>query len=157
MADQTDLLELTQNYLTQELVPDQVNDIQILDHVAMVAKEASFPVIGILDGGDAVEEGVSEDIEKEYVFIAAYTECLGERKAAVLNARKILKNARALIENQENFYSTGVFNEWNSVHYRSSSEGKTAGKKKADEYKNDDDYIVIKIMKLEFRKHVAHI
>jgi len=142
----TDLLSSIKDFLVEET---EINNIAIIPHVEMIPLESSFPAIGILDGGDQVIPGASEGLRKHLVFLAAYSQQIGERETAVLEARSIIETIRPLLENPENFYQEAAFAGFNGCRYKKSSEVRPLIYQQHDEEKS---YVVIKLGIFEFKE-----
>jgi len=124
-----------------------INNIAIIPHVELMPLEKQFPAIGILDGGDQLTPGASEGLRKHHVFLAAYSQQIGERETAVLEVRTILETLIPLLENPQNFYQGAAFAGFNGCRYKKSSESRPLVYEQHDEQKS---YIVIKLAIFEF-------
>jgi hypothetical protein len=148
MAEQNDLLEKAETLLAESNICHNVSVTQAIEKYSL---ESGFPQVCLLDAGDEIKEGVSEDLEIEKIFLAAYADFIGDGREGVLEVKRLIKEARAILEKPGNFYSNGPFSRYNSCRYKGSQNAQNL---KVDK---EQKFIVVKIATFDFTKYVSNL
>jgi hypothetical protein len=148
MAEEKDILEKAETLLAESNICHNVSVTQAIEKYSL---ESGFPQVCLLDAGDEVKEGVSEDLETENIFLAAYADFIGDGREGVLEVKRLIKKARAILEAPENFYSNGPFSGYNSCRYKGSQNAQNLRIEK------EEQFIVVRIATFGFTKQVSNV
>ncbi len=148
MAEESDLLEKAESLLEDGNICDSVTIVQAIEKYSI---ESGFPQICLMDAGDEVKEGVSEDLETEKIFLAAYAEFIGDGREGVLEVKQLIREARAILEARENYYSDGAFSGYQRCQYKGSQNAQNLKVEK------EEKFIIVKIAMFDFTKHVSNV
>ena len=146
MDEESDILELVTTFLSDS--QNSVNTVEIIPCVELYPKESGFPLIGVMDGGDILDEGASESLEKHLVFVVCYDQVTGDRSACVKSVRAKGRESRQLLENSAKFESGGALDEFNSVSYKRSDNARVLEE-------TEEEYTCFKTHVFEFRRRVV--
>jgi hypothetical protein len=134
----TQILTLLQGKMT-------IANIAIIDDVDAIPLESGFPAIGIFDGGDEVEQGASESLDKQLIFFVVYAEVQGNTGETVLQVREICRYLRKHLTDPVNFETGGALEGFVQCRYLKSSKVM-----KMTQKGNDDSFIALKMPLYEF-------
>jgi len=148
MAEENDILENVEKLLAENNI---CNNVAVTQAIEKYSLESGFPQICLLDAGDEVKEGVSEDLEIQKIFLAVYADFIGSGREGVLEVKRLIKEARNILEAPENFYSDGAFSGYNSCQYKGSQNAQNL---KVDK---EEKFIIVKIAIFDFKNQVANV
>lgn len=148
MAEENDILEKAETLLAESNI---CNNVAVTQAIEKYSLESGFPQICLLDAGDEVKEGVSEDLETENIFLAVYADFIGDGREGVLEVKRLIREARAILEAPENFYSGGAFSGYKFCRYKGSQNAQNL---KVDK---EEKFIVVRIATFGFTKHVTNL
>jgi hypothetical protein len=120
--------------------------VEIIPAVDLYPKEMGFPLVGLMDGGDKINEGASQDLFKETVFITFYAQALGNYADAVLKVRGMSKEVRLLFQDPDNW--AYLLPEWDNISYKGSNKLLTF----EEEKDGNKEYIVFRTSMYEFSR-----
>ena len=148
MAEEIDLLEKAETHLAESNI---CNNVAVTQAIEKYSLESDFPQICLLDAGDDVKEGVSEDLEIEKIFLAAYADFIGDGREGILEVKRLIREARAILAAPENFYKDGAFSGYNSCRYEGSKNAQNL------EIENEKKFIIVRIAMFGFTKQVSNL